>query len=375
MRVVHVIKVKGIAGAENHLLILLEALRARGIDASFLYLHPPENTVEAFKAAAEARGIPVQRLPIARNTDPLLYRRLRAALSALQPDVVNTHLLHADLYGIPAARTLRVNGRRPRIISGRHNDDAFRLKADQRVINHQLWRMTDAGVAISEAVRRFSIDVEGARPEQVRTIYYGYQPPPFDPALRPAVRAELGLAPEDVVIGVTCRLIEQKGLPYGLQAFAQIAGEFPAAKLVITGEGELRGALEAQAAELGIDGRTRFIGWRPDAARVMAAYDLFLMPSLWEGFGLVLLEAMAQAIPVVGSRVSALPEVVVEGETGLLAAPRDAAMLATHLRTLLADEPLRRHMGLLGQDRLETVFSVARMTDQVLALYEELMQK
>jgi glycosyltransferase involved in cell wall biosynthesis len=107
----------------------------------------------------------------------------------------------------------------------------------------------------------------------------------------------------------------------------------------------------------------------------MAAYDLFLMPSLWEGFGLVLLEAMAQAIPVVGSRVSALPEVVADGETGLLAAPRDVDMLAAHLRRLLADAPLRRHMGLLGQDRLETEFSVAKMTDSVLALYEELVTR
>ena len=375
MRAVHVIKVKGVAGAENHLLILLEALRARGVDASFLYLHPPQNTVDEFKAAAEARGIPVQRLPINRHTDPLLYPKLRSALAALQPDVVNTHLLHADLYGIPAAQSLRVSGRRPRIVSGKHNDDAFRLKPDQKVINRQLWRMTDAGVAISEAVRRFSIEVEGARPEQVRTIYYGYQPPPFDPDLRPALRAELGLKPDDVAVGVTCRLIEQKGLPYGLQAFAQIADEFPAAKLVITGDGELRGALEAQADELGIAGRTAFIGWRSDAARVMAAYDLFLMPSLWEGFGLVLLEAMAQALPVVGSRVSAIPEVVLDGETGLLAEPRDAATLAGHLRRLLADPPLRKHMGLVGQERLETVFSVPRMADQVLTLYEELLAK
>jgi glycosyltransferase involved in cell wall biosynthesis len=375
MRAVHVIKVKGVAGAENHLLILLEALRARGVDASFLYLHPPENTVEEFRSAAQARGIPVQRLPIARNADPLLYRELRASLAALEPHLVHTHLLHADLYGIPAARTLRVHGRRPRIVSGRHNDDAFRLKADQRVINRQLWRMTDAGIAISEAVRQFSIDVEGARPEQIRTIHYGYQPPPFDPALRSTVRAELGLRPEQIVVGVTCRLIEQKGLPYGLQAFAQVAGEFPAAQLMITGDGELRGALEAQARQLNIADRVQFLGWRPDAARVMAAYDLFLMPSLWEGFGLVLLEAMAQAIPVVGSRVSALPEVVADGETGLLAAPRDVDMLAAHLRRLLADAPLRRHMGLLGQDRLETEFSVAKMTDSVLALYEELVTR
>jgi glycosyltransferase involved in cell wall biosynthesis len=96
------------------------------------------------------------------------------------------------------------------------------------------------------------------------------------------------------------------------------------------------------------------------------------MPSLWEGFGLVLLEAMGAAVPVVASAVSAIPEVVVPGETGLLAPPRAPASLAGMLETLLADAPLRRHMGLLGYDRVDTVFSVARMADAHAALYERL---
>ncbi len=99
------------------------------------------------------------------------------------------------------------------------------------------------------------------------------------------------------------------------------------------------------------------------------------MPSLWEGFGLVLLEAMAQSVPVIASRVSAIPEIVVDGETGLLAEPRDVETLASHLSLLLNDTPLRRHMGMVGQERLETRFSADEMIRRTAEVYDRVMQK
>lgn len=377
MRAVHVVKVKGLAGAENHLLLLLEGLRRRGIDAEFLLLVEPSIPVDEMAQAAEARGIPAERLIIHSNADFGLYRRLWRALRARSPDIVHTHLLHADLFAIPPAWLMRFPRRkRPIILSSRHNDDVFRLKGYQRFLNNVLWRMSDADIAISEAVRRFSIDVEGIPPERIHTIYYGYDPAPGDPAaLRHEVRAELGLPPEQIVIGMVCRLIEQKGISYGIRAFGQIAGQFPDAQLVIAGEGALRPALEAEVKALKLEDRARFLGWRADGARVMAAYDIFLMPSLWEGFGLVMLEAMGQRLPIVGSAVSALPEVVVDGETGLLVPPRDVDGLAAALRLLLADAPLRKHMGLMGQERLETHFSIQKMVDETVALYEQLLKR
>jgi len=376
MRVVHIVKVKGIAGAENHLLTLLPGLQSRDLDVHLIYLHNPNQPVDAFYAAASAAGIPTKRVAIHGSADPLLTSRLMGELRQLQPDVVHTHLLHADLYGIPAAWGLKLRGKRPRVVSSKHNDDQFRLSKTQRVLNHQLWRMTDRGIAISEAVRRFSIEIEGAKPDKIETIYYGLKPPSGDSlARRKAAREKLGLSPETVVVGITCRLVEQKGLTYGLEAFARAAQDQPNAQLVIAGDGELRAALEAQAKALGIAPKTQFLGWREDAAALMAAYDIFLMPSLWEGFGLVLLEAMAQSVPVIASRVSAIPEIVAEGETGLLAAPRDVETLAAHLSLLLNDTPLRRHMGMVGQERLETRFSASEMIRQTAAVYDRVMQK
>jgi glycosyltransferase involved in cell wall biosynthesis len=372
MRVLHLIKVKGVAGAENHLLMLLAGLRERGVDARLHYLVEPGQPVDAFMAAAQAREIPVTRGVIASHVSPRLARQIAGELAPLRPDILHTHLLHADLYGALAARLMRTGKRRPRVISSRHNDDQFRYRAPVRLLNRALWRFTDYGIAISDAVRRFSIEVEGARPERIRTIHYGYPAPAGDPeAMRQAARAALGLPADAVVVGAACRLIEQKGLRYGLEAFARAAADVPAARLMIAGDGPLRGELEALARTLGIADRVQFLGWRPDAVGLMPAFDIFLMPSLWEGFGMVLLEAMAASVPVAGSRVSAIPEVVADGETGLLAAPRDVDGLAGALRALLVDAPLRRHMGMLGRERLETQFSGEAMAAATVALYRE----
>lgn len=371
MRVIHICKVTGVAGAENHLLTLLAGLRGRGIDARLLLLVEGGNPVEAMVAAAASRGIPAERSLIRADIDPVLLIRLARRLRTLQPDIVHTHLFHADLHGIPAARLAGVS----RIVSSRHNDNAFRRRFPYRQINRFLWRLTMAGIGISAAITRFTIEVEGASPAQMTTIPYGLDSTgAVDRAVaRAALRSELGLPPDTLLAGIVCRLIEQKGVPYALEAFARVAARFPAAQLVIAGDGPLRPALEAQARELELAERIHFLGWRTDTAAIFAALDVFLMPSLWEGFGLVLLEAMAQSIPVIGSAVSAIPEVVADGETGLLCPPRDVDCLAAALGDLLADPDLRARLGAAGRTRLEERFTAERMVAQTAAVYERLM--
>jgi glycosyltransferase involved in cell wall biosynthesis len=168
---------------------------------------------------------------------------------------------------------------------------------------------------------------------------------------------------------MVCRLIEQKGVRYGLEAFIQLASGFPNAHLLVVGEGSLRAELEANATKANLSNRVHFLGWRPDAAALMAGLDILLAPSLWEGFGLVLLEAMAQQTPIVASRVSAIPEVVIDRETGLLVEPKDVNRLKDAISELLKDAALRQHMGLMGRDRLETAFSATRMVRETIELY------
>lgn len=368
MRVVHIIKIKGIAGAERHLLDLLTGLRQRGVDARFLFLtESGDASADAMEAEARERGIPVQRELIYRTFDFGLIGRLRANLVQLNPDIVHTHLIHADLHGILAARWANVPG----VVLSRHNDDPRYRRLPLRLLYRLLWGLANGGIAISNAVRCFNLEVEGAPAYKVHTIYYGLPlPAPEEdkPAVRRALRQEIGADPDAPLFGMVCRLMDAKGLPDAINAFAKLAADFPAARFVIAGEGPLKTSLEAQVKQLNLTQRIHFIGWR-EPLPVIAALDVLLMPSVREGFGLTMLEAMSQAIPLIGSTASAIPEVIVNGQTGLTVPPRDPEALANAMRILLQDKPLRMHMGMLGEERLETHFSAARMVDETLNFY------
>jgi glycosyltransferase involved in cell wall biosynthesis len=365
MRVTHIIKVVLVAGAERHLLTLLPALRRFDVEPSVLLLVEPDKPMDDYVAMLQAREIPVVREVIHRHADPSLVGRIRRQLRQRQPDLVHTHLLHADLYGLLAAKSLRLP-----VITSRHNDNAFRRHPIMRGVNWLWWRFTDEGIAISDAIRDFCIEVENAPPVHIRTIRYGVEPDSLTqdvPTARAALRESLNVPPDALIVGTMSRLIEQKGLSYGLQAFAQVQDQHPNALLVVSGSGVLHEVLEAEAKSLKL--RAHFIGWQPDPLQVLAGYDLLLMPSLWEGFGLVLLEAMAQGLPIIASRVSAIPEVVHHNETGLLVAPRDVSALADALNQLLDNSHTRQQFGEAAQQRLQTMFHVDKMAEDTASLY------
>ena len=370
MRVAHIIKVTLISGAERHLLFLLEGLRERGADAHLIILVERDKPMDDMMGEARARGIPSLRLIIHRDYDLRLLWRLRRALCEIKPDIVHTHLVHADLFGYFAAKAAGVGV----VISSRHLDDAFRYRSRWRRINRRMWRMIDGGIAISAAMKRFALEIEEAPPDKVKVVLYGMR---YDwlsdediRLARQSLRDELGLPADVQFLGMACRLVEQKGIPYALEALRRIRSEFPRAHLVIAGDGEKAAELRRLASLLSIADRVHWLGWRSDAADLMAAFDVFLLPSLHEGFGLVLLEAMSRRVPIIASRVSAIPEVVQHGETGILVEPRDADALAKAMTRLLNDRALRKYMGLLGAARLEEHFSVERMVSGTLAVYE-----
>ncbi len=372
-QIVHISKMTGTAGSEGHLLVLLDGLRAAGLDARLWILIEPDKPVQEYVDRAQALGVPVERLIIHRDLDPALWRRLVTRLRAAPPAIVHTHLLHADLYGITAARRAHV----PYVVSSRHNDDRFRRKLPIRLLNRWLWRQTDAGIAISDAIRQFSITVEGVSPDRIHTVHYGLDQASIQapPDARAQLRSALSLPDDAPIMGSVCRLIEQKGLIYGLRGFAQIADQFPNAHYVIAGDGLLRAELEAAAQSLNLAGRVHFLGWRSDAHTIFASLDLLLAPSLWEGFGLVFLEAMALGVPILSTCVSAIPEVVIDGETGWLVPPRDPDAIAAALREALSDPARLWARGERGRQRLQAHFSVQAMVEHTLAVYRSLEEK
>jgi glycosyltransferase involved in cell wall biosynthesis len=347
MRVAHVHRMRGIGGSERHLLALLPALAERGLDVVFVGLDDPAFDREPFYRAL---GVPAVRLAAPRDLDPLLLARLVRALDA---DLVHTHLVHADVYGGVAAAL-----RRQRLVSTKHNDDPFRA-GPFRHVERALARRAERVIAITGALARFQVERVGLPAAKVTTIHYGLDEPP-------AAWGENGPDPvpaDATVLLAVARLVPQKGLDVALRALAQL----PDAWLVVLGEGPERARLEALARELGVAERVHLPGREPDVSAWLRRADVLVHPARWEGFGLALLEAMLCSLPVVASRVSSIPEIVVDGETGLLVPPDDPDALAAAVREVLR-KPAR--YGAAGLARAREEFSVARMAERTLAVYE-----
>src|SRR5207248_1149017 len=202
----------------------------------------------------------------------------------------------------------------------------------------------DLIIAISDHIARFTVSRGVRHPSRVRRVYHGMEPTVTQALERDGlrIRAELGLSPEDFLIGNVGRLALQKGQRHLIAAMPLLVERVPRAHAVIAGGGDLEDYLRDLALEVGVPDRVHVLGPRRDVPALMHAIDVFAMPSIWEGFGLVLLEAMAAGRPIVASRVATIPEVVEDGVTGLLVPAGDPQALSDALAAL-ADQPARAH--------------------------------
>lgn len=349
MRVAHVHRIRGIGGSERHLLTLLPALAERGIEPVLVGLDDPAWDPADFYGALHVDAV---RIPAPRDLDPLLLARL---LRSLHADVVHTHLVHADVYGGVAARL-----RRTHLVSTKHNDDPFRT-GPFRHVERALARAADRIVTISDSLRRFTVERVGVSPAKVETIHYGLDEPPAPWGENPPDAVPAGAR---ILLSVS-RLTAQKGIDTAVRALAALPGD---TVLVVLGEGPERTRLESLARELGVESRVFLPGRVPDVAAWLGRADVYVHPARWEGFGLAVLEAMVCGLPVVATDVSSLPELVVDGETGVLVRPDDAPALARAVERALAQPQL----GAAGRERAQREFSVARMADRTAALYRSL---
>ncbi|HEY7400932.1 MAG TPA: glycosyltransferase, partial [Actinomycetota bacterium] len=339
---------------------------AAGDEARLLVLAPGEEEWRFLDAARDA-GVDAVAHPIGAHADPRPVATIAEELRRWRPDVVHTHLFHADLWGQLAATPLRVPG-----VRSLHNAHASYAAEPARSAGRLVGRLARRTIAISEHVAAFARERRLAPADRVRVIPYGIDLARWEPddEARAGERARLGIAPSEVVVGMASRLIDGKGHPLAIEALAGL--DRRDIRLLIAGDGPLRADLEVEA-KRAPDASVRFLGHVEDVRVFLAACDVLLfptLPSLSEGFGLAALEAMAAAKPVVATRVGALPEVVVDHVTGLVVEPA-AGAIASALESLAADPGLRAAMGRAGRDRAEQEFGLERMVSHTRRVYAE----
>ncbi|MEK7484676.1 MAG: glycosyltransferase [Planctomycetota bacterium] len=368
MKILHLITTLGAGGAENHLFLLAREQRRQGHQVQVAYFRASGNLREAF----EQVGIPVHSLEGSRYLSLKALYRLARLLSRYHPEILHTHLFSGDLYGAILGKMWKIHG----IISTKHNQDQYlktmgikQLAKWVSILDHQV-------IAISDAVKQFTIAQLNYPPHQAlkkfTRIYYGVDLEELDNTHRiPFSREAFGIPPNALILGTIGRLTEQKGYPYLIDAFAQLRQEFPWIYLIALGRGDQEQKIREEIQNKGLNESFLLLGYHSERSKVLGyleAMDIFVLPSLWEGFGLVLAEAMALRKPIVASTAGSIPEVVTE-DCGYLVPPKDVESLRASLQKLIQNPEQRVQMGNSGRRRVEQFFSVKAMVEQTERLY------
>lgn len=371
LRVLHCRQGDRVWGPERQILQLAEHLPELGIEMEIVLLRRWGLDPEPHPLTKQARalGCVVHEIS-ARPQDTLrvvrfLCRRLAGC------DLLHTHEFKSDLLGWPAAR--RVG--RPWIATDHHLavDESRLLRLFATLDRHALKR-ADAVIvpSYSQAQRLHGV----VPPERLHVIYHGIDAAAFargaDHA-RPQVRRQYGVADDEPVVAVFGRLEPVKGHADLLEAARHMLQVRPDLHFWIVGEGSLAQALQQQAQALGIADAVRFLGYQRNVAPLMAASDLIVLPSHHESFGIVLIEAMALGKPIIASAAGGIPEVVRDGEQGLLVAPGQPQELSIRALALLSDPVQAAALGEAGRRHVETLFTVQSMVERVAALYRQVV--
>jgi glycosyltransferase involved in cell wall biosynthesis len=298
-----------------------------------------------------------------------VFNRLRKHIAREVPDILHTHLLKANLLGalLPG----------PHKLLWHIHNTSEQMGIFWRFLESWLVHRSEGIIAVSEAVgQNLSLRFPKIS-ARLRVIPNGIDLNHFSTALlmeRAQERKRWGIAPDVPVVGYVGRLEEKtKKLTHLIEAFAYLKRSRPTAVLLIVGDGPDRQMLDALVRRKGVSPSALFIGAQRDVEKIYPLMDVYVQPSVSEGFGLSLLEAMASGVPVLATRTGGIPEIVAEGETGRLVPPADPVAMAQSLDDLLSDANLPRTMGGAGRRRVEKLFSIQAVMGKIEALYEKVL--
>ncbi|MGQ9540530.1 MAG: glycosyltransferase family 4 protein [Armatimonadota bacterium] len=354
-RVLQVISSSATSGAERHLVILSKTLQNRGHQV--VAVCPPGNWLPA---ELQRAGVRTLSLPMHGVGSVVTLARLARLIRQQEIDIIHTHLTRASYYGL----LLSLFTRKP-VVSTVHvftSDPAYRW----------LSRMGNPLIAVSEAVRRWLIE-RGVSAGEIQTVHNATDFISLNGSLRNSsleVRKEFALPPSSNLIGVFAKVSPIKGQDLLIEGLPQVLDTHPNTYVLFVGSADTPFAQRAKqrSRELKVGSHVLFTGMRTDVARLMQAVDIVALPSRSETFGMAILEAMALGKPVVATRVGGLPELVRDGETGLLV-DSAATSLAHALSQLLTSAELRNHLGKSASAFARQYYTPERMARDIEAVY------
>lgn len=375
MRILFVINSLAPGGAERSLVELLPRLHDRGIEPIVCCFYRRD---VGYEDEVEAGGHDLRLLDA--GSLPGRIRELRRMIDRNRPALVHTTLFDADIVGrlaargsgVPVMTTLANTTYEPERIAGDPNLRSTRVTAVRVVDGFTARHMTDHFHAVSRAVKDSAVSTLDIEPDRVTVVHRGRDPERLGrrtSARREAARSGLGIGPDVELILTVGRQEPQKGQTGLVEAFARIADRRPLALLAIAGRpGNAGDELEEAIRRTGLTERVRLLGHRNDVPDLMCAADLFVFPSLWEGLGGALIEALALEVPIIASDIPPLREVVVGGENGLLVPPGDQAALAEAMAQVLEDPDLATRLVSGNRRRFEEMFDLDATSAQMIDL-------
>lgn len=348
----------GWGGQEIRVFNEMKAFGERGYEV--ILCAPPESKI--FQKASAA-GIETVAASFERRDYPSSIFQLKRFFQKRRIDVVNTHSSRDGWVAGIAARWAGV----PLVIRSRHIEVDYPNRLMSRIA---FGKLPHHVLTTSEKISQRLIQELGLNPDRVTCVPTGIDLRRFHPGVARTVRQELGFGEDQILVGMISVLRSWKGHDYFLEAAQKIAVDFPNVHFLITGEGPRRRRIEELCRTLGIEKRATFLGHREDVPEVLAALDILVLPSFaHEGVPQIILQAQATGKAVIGTRVGGIPEVIQDGETGLLCEPKDAKDLEKKIRALLDNPERRRALGEKAEKKAQANYGIDRMCERLEAIY------
>lgn len=388
-KIIHIITRLDKGGsAENTLLTALginkkkyEVILVKGPTYESRMSNKEHATISADLKEARLKGVRIVNIPfLLRRINPvydlLALFSLYVFLIKEKPSIVHTHTSKAGLLGRLAAKLAGI----PIIIHTPHGHVFFGyfepFKTKIFILLEKLAsRITDKIVTLSNREKEDYVLFKIAEEDKLSVICSGIGLNKFKESLlseKQNLKKELGIPENSLIVGTAGRLVPVKGPEFLIKAAKYVISKYPDAFFIFTGDGYLKQYLEKKASNLGLRENIIFMGWRDDAAKILSLYDVFVLPSLNEGMGRVLVEAMALGKPIVASNIGGIPDLVIHGKNGFLVPPKNPKELAKYIQVLLEDKDKREKMGLAGKEMAYN-FTSERMVEKIANLYKKLL--